>query len=207
MLVSTSVVDPRRPIATRPAPAPQAPAPAPVLAPDAYVPAPAEEPRIVAQKRAVQQMLDRLGQDARLAAIMLNPVFLPHAQAIAHRATARAIVRYETEVPQRDFEGLLREEQAAARTQILALPRRYYESGAEALETAGTFVTTAAEETGNALVEGAKIAKDVVVGGALAVAGGIWTGVKAVVHGLGAAFSWLGGGLQGAGGKLQTVGR
>lgn len=210
MLVSAAAavsVDPRRPIAQVPVPVPATPA----WRPDAYRPvapaAPAEEPRIVAQRRALQAMMDRLGQDARLAAIMLNPIFLPHAQGIAHRATARALVRYETELPRKDLDVLLREEQLAARAQIMQLPQRYYETGAQALETASDFMVTTAEETGNALVQGAKIAKDVVVGGAVAIAGGIWTGLKACLHGVGAALTWVGGALQSGGGSLQEVGR
>lgn len=197
MLVSASVIDPRRPLATVPA----APAPmpaAPGWAQDGYRPA-VEEPRIAAQRRAMQAMFERLSQDARLTAIMLNPIFLPHAQAIAHRATARAIYRYETELPRKDLDVLMRAEQAAARAQILDLPRRYYESGAEALETAGDFMVTTAEETGHAIAQGAQVAKDVVVGGAVAVVGGLWAGLKAGLRGIGQAFSWLGGALQSAG--------
>lgn len=209
MQVSAPAIDPRRALASVPA----APAPAPAQPSwqaDGYQPAPVspavEEPRIVAQRRAMQRMFDRLAADARLAAIMLNPIFLPHAQAIAHRATARALVRYETELPRKDLDVLMREEQSAARAQIMELPRRYYETGAEALETAGEFVVTTAEETGNAVVQGAKIAKDVVVGGALAVAGGLWLGLTTCLHGLGSAIAWLGQGLASAGGSLKSVG-
>lgn len=197
MLVSATAVDPKRPVAIRPsAPAPK---PGPALGLDGFSREGAARSRLEEQRLAVERMFDRLAEDARLAAIMFNPLFLPHAQAIAHRATARAFVRYETELPRQPFEALLREEQLAARVQIMALPRRYRDTGARALETASDFMVQTAEETGNAVVQGAKIAKDVVVGGVAAIAGGIWAGLKAGLRGLGSVFSGIGGALEAAG--------
>lgn len=197
MLVSPTVVDPRRPVAIKPQAA--APKPTPALGLDGFSREGTERSRLEEQRQAVERMFDRLAEDARLAAIMFNPIFLPHAQAIAHRATARAFMRYETELPRQSFDALLREEQLAARVQIMALPRKYRDTGARALESASDFMVQTAEETGNAVVQGAKIAKDVLVGGAAAVVGGIWAGLKACLRGVGAAFSGVGGALEAAG--------
>src|SRR5690349_16885015 len=85
--------------------------------------APQQQSRIEQQRQTAYQMIEQLGHDAKVAAIMLNPVFAPHANAIAMRATTRAIYRFETEVPQKDFKSLLAEEQGNARKEILNLPK------------------------------------------------------------------------------------
>jgi hypothetical protein len=218
-----TAVDPRRSLvgrsnAEKKAPAAQTPA-ATQPASDNRV----EEPRIAEQKRIAQAMLSQLGQDAKIATIMLNPVFLPHAQAIAWQATARAISRYENEVPRKDFDALMNEEQGKARQAILDLPRRYGQAISEAVDTTGDAISDAAEATGNAIVDGANAVADgaqtvgnaVVDGtktagryvgeGLLGGFGLLVMGVRGIGHGIGAGLSGLGNLLSGAGDALKKA--
>lgn len=174
-VVSRPTIDPRRPIGGLPA---------------------VQEPRLAEQRRAAYQMLEQLKTETRLAGIMLNPIFAPHANTIAMRATARAFVRYETEVPRKDFETLLNEEQAKARKEILGLPQKYYAATAEAAEATGTAIVTGAKATGNAIATGAAA----LLGGLVAVGTGL-------LRGLGSVFSFLGKGYQGLGSTLTRWGQ
>ena len=199
-MLPVQTLDPRRPLVPPQANCPPPPpswADRPAQPIDRYQPA--ERPRIEEQQQLVEQTFRSLAEDARLAAIMFNPIFMPHAQVIASQATARALYRYETEVPRKDLATLMGEERAAARAAILDLPRRYYETGAEALSTAGDYAVQAAEATGNAVVTAARTTGEAVVGGTLAVVGGLWAGLKAGLRGLGSVFSWIGGNLEAAG--------
>lgn len=184
-------------------------------APITVKPAPQQESsRLDEQKQAAQAMLSQLGSDARLAAIMLNPVFAPQANAIAWAATGRAISRYETEVPRKDFNVLMAEEQGKARTQIMALPQRYadaIQTGAQATGDAivtgakvtGTAVAAGAVATGNAVATGAKAVGNGVVTAGAAVFGGLLFAGKSLLKGLGSGLSGLGDLLQHAGSSIE----
>ena len=190
MSISTTAFDPRRTMVAKPSPA--------------VKPAPEKESsRLDEQKQAAQAMLGRLAADTRLAAIMLNPVFAPHANAIAWQATGRAIARYETEVPQKDFNVLMAEEQGKARAEIMGLPKRYATAAGTAVQATGEAIETGARATGNAIVTGAKaVGQGAVMAGA-AVVGGLLMGGKAVLKGLGAGLSGLGKFLSNAGSTIE----
>lgn len=175
---------------------------------------PQEASRLDEQKQAAQDMLGRLASDTRLAAIMLNPVFAPQANAIAWAATGRAISRYETEVPRKDFNVLMAEEQNKARKEIMTLPKRYadaIQTGAQATGDAivtgakvtGNAVAAGAVATGNAVATGAKAVGNGVVMAGAAVFGGLLFAGKSLLKGLGAGLSGLGDLLQNAGSSMQ----
>lgn len=104
----------------------------------------APKSRLEEQQQAAQDMLDDLAQDAKVAAIVLNPIFAPAAIAISTKANARAVVRYETEVPQKDLSVLMAEESAKARAEILNLPKTYAEYGQKAVDAVVETSTDAA---------------------------------------------------------------
>jgi hypothetical protein len=193
---------PNRALVGKPTPVVVTPAPQPAVS------------RLDEQKQAAQDMLGRLASDTRLAAIMLNPVFAPQANAIAWRATGRAIARYETEVPQRDFNALMAEEQGKARKEIEALPKRYADAIQTGAQVTGDAIVTGAVATGNAVAAGAKATGNAVVTGAKAVGngllmggaalfGGLLMGGKYVLKGVGSGLSGLGNLLQNAGSSIQ----
>lgn len=200
--------DPRRSMVVKPAP---------VQKPVAEKPA-AEVPRYIEQQQAAKSMLSRLAADAKLAAIMLNPVFAPHANGIAWAATGRAIARYETEVPRKDLSVLMNEEQTKARKEILGLPKRYAEATGQAIEVTGQAIEDGAIATGNAIATGARATGNAVVTGvkavgqglfmgAAAIAGGLMMGGKFLLKGLGNSLSGLGGLLQKAGSTVENAGQ
>jgi hypothetical protein len=177
----------------------------------------ASEPtRLEEQKQAAASMLSQLGSDARVTAIMLNPVFLPHAQAIAWSATGRAISRYETETPRKDFSVLMAEEQSKARKQIEALPQTYGTAIVNGAQAAGDAIATGAQATGDAIVTGAKVTGEAVTTGAKAVGngflmaggallGGLFMGGKAILSGIGHSLSGLGRMLVNAGDTVNKA--
>lgn len=200
--------DPRRTMVAKPAP---------VEKPVAEKPA-AEVPRYIEQQQAAKGMLSRLATDAKLAAIMLNPVFAPHANAIAWAATGRAIARYETEVPRKELGDLMNEEQGKARKEILGLPKRYAEATGQAIQVTGqaiedgavatgNAIATGAIATGNAVVTGAKAVGNGIFMGAAAIAGGLFMGGKFLLKGIGNGLSGLGGLLQKAGSTVENAGQ
>jgi hypothetical protein len=200
--------DPRRTMVVKPAP---------VEKPVAEKPA-AEVPRYIEQQQAAKGMLSRLATDAKLAAIMLNPVFAPHANAIAWAATGRAIARYETEVPRKELGDLMNEEQGKARKEILGLPKRYAEATGQAIQVTGqaiedgavatgNAIATGARATGNAVVTGAKAVGEGLFMGAAAIAGGLLMGGKFLLKGIGNGLSGLGGLLQKAGSTVENAGQ
>jgi hypothetical protein len=220
--------DPRRGVVGTPAPVvlPQKPAAEKTkvekIEVDTFKPttdkAVAETPRIVEQKEAATQMLRSLATDARLAGIILNPIFAPHANAIALSSVVRAIHRYETEVPRKDFNALMNEERTAARKEILALPKRYAEATGQAIETTGEAIETGARVTGEAIVTGATATGNAIATGAkavgqglfaagAAVVGGFFLLGKTVLKGFGAGLSGLGKALQGAGDAIESTGK
>lgn len=200
--------DPRRTMVVKPAP---------VEKPVAEKPA-AEVPRYLEQQAAAKGMLSRLATDAKLAAIMLNPVFAPHANAIAWAATGRAIARYETEVPRKELGDLMNEEQGKARKEILGLPKRYAEATGQAIQVTGqaiedgavatgNAIATGAVATGNAIVTGTKAVGNGLFMGAAAIAGGLLMGGKFLLKGIGNGLSGLGGLLQKAGSTVENAGQ
>ena len=206
--------DPRRSVVAKPAPEQK-----PVAEQQ-----PKQVSRLEEQQQIAKSMLSRLASDARLAGIMLNPIFAPHANAIAFSATGRAIARYETEVPRKDFNTLMAEEQGKARAQIMALPKRYAEATGQAIETveqaaetaeqyvedgakaAGQAVVRGAEATGNAIVTGAKAVGNGAMMAGAAIFGGLLMGGKFVLKGIGSGLSGLGGLLQKAGSTVENAG-
>lgn len=184
---NAAIVDPRRAVVGTPSqPKPQQP----------------QQSRIEQQRQIAYQMIEQLGQDAKLAAIMLNPVFAPHANAIAMRATTRAIYRYETEVPQKDFSALLAEEQKAARKEISELPRKY----GQAVNAAGEAVVDGARKTGEYAVEGAKTVGMGIFAGLAAIGYGFMEAGQFLLRGLGKGLTGLGKLYSGAGDKLVQLG-
>lgn len=183
------IVDPRRSVVGAP-PKQPAPQPQPQMS------------RIEQQRLMAYQMIEQLGKDAKLAAIMLNPVFAPHANAIAMRATARAIYRYETEVPQKDFGALMAEERANARKEIAGLPRAY----GQAVVAAGDAVADGAKKTGEYAVAGAKTVGTGILAGIAAVGMGLMEAGQFLLRGLGKGLSGLGNLYKTAGDKLIQVG-
>lgn len=164
--------------------------------------APQQQSRLEQQRQTAYKMVEQLGRDAQVAAIMLNPVFAPHANAIAMRATGRAIVRYETEVPQKDFSVLLAEEQKSARKEIMNLPKVY----GQAVNAAGQAVADTAVKTGEYAVEGAKTVGGGILAGIMAIGFGLKEAGQFMIRGLGKALSGLGSLYQGAGDKLVKLG-
>lgn len=203
--------DPRRALlVVKPAPKPVAEKP--------VAEKPTEVPRYVEQQAAAKSMLSRLATDAKLAAIMLNPVFAPHANAIAWAATGRAIARYETEVPRQELGALMNDEQSKARKEILGLPKRYAEATGQAIQVTGqaiedgaiatgNAIVTGATATGNAIATGAKAVGQGIFMGVAAVAGGLFMGGKMLLKGFGAGLSGLGGLLQKAGSSVENAGQ
>lgn len=163
---------------------------------------PQQTSRIDQQRQIAYQMIEQMGKDAKLAAIMLNPVFAPHANAIAMRATARAIYRYETEVPQKDFNTLMAQEQTAARKEISELPRKY----GQAVGAAGEAVVDGARKTGEYAVEGAKTVGMGIFAGLAAIGYGLMEAGQFLVRGLGKGLSGLGSFYSTAGDKLVKLG-
>ena len=192
----------------------------------------APQTRLEEQQEAAKGLLSSLAQDARLAAIILNPIFAPAALAIATKANARAVVRYETEVPQREFGVIMAEESAKARKEISGLPKAYADFGAAALNTvveSSTAAALAAYEWGaGALTSVAETGADIAESaweGTKDVAETGWEGAKkgakmwwflqtAPVRALGWAgeklgqgLSWFGNLLGGGSKNLQDVGK
>jgi hypothetical protein len=181
-------------------------APVPAIAPTTNVAVAPEETRLQQQQHYLNNMWSQLGRDTRLAAIMVNPIFMVQSQAITSAAVATAIRRYETELPRQDFSVLYGLEMTKARTAILAMPDAYARYGEKAIEATGQVlldsydatteaVTTAAVATGHA----AKTGFNAVVG-FFAMAG------AGIVHGLGHVLHAIGNGFAGVGRRLETVG-
>jgi hypothetical protein len=224
--------DPRRAVVTvRPADKPVVVAPKPAAnAPAASnnTAAPKGESRLQQQQRYFGNMWTQLGQDARLASVMFNPLFAVHAQAIAHAATVEAFRRYETEVPQKDFSVLYAEESARARVAILNLPHLYAEKGAAALEATGAALLGAANATAEALNTAYDVTADAAVEaydattsavttaaeatgnfftrGFQMVVGGVAAAGLGLLHGIGWGLSGIGKLFSGAGHAMEDVG-
>lgn len=157
------------------------------------------ESRLEQQQRYFSNMWTQLGQDARLAAIMINPLFMVHAQAIANAAVARAIRRYELEVPQKDFSVLYAEENAKARQAILNLPDLYAAKGEEALNATGAALLDAYDTTSAAVITAAETTGNFFVRAGQVIVGGIAAVVLGGIHGIGKLFSAVGGAMEGVG--------
>lgn len=181
----------------------------------------APQTRLEEQQEAAKNLLSSLAEDAKLSAIILNPIFAPAAFAIAAKANARAVVRYETEVPQKDFSVLLGEEQAKARKEIAGLPQAYADFGEAALDAVvekstaaalkayewGASALTSVAETGAEVAntawegtkEGAKVYWNIQTAPIRALG---WLGEK-----IGQGFSWFGNILSGGSKNIQDVGK
>jgi hypothetical protein len=233
MVEANRSVDPRRAVVgVRPGDKPVAVAPKPQANATSNASTnkavPQGESRLDQQQRYFRNMWSQLGQDARLASIMINPLFAIHAQAIAHAATVEAIRRYETEVPQKDFNVLYAEESAKARTAILHLPQLYAEKGEAALEATGNALLTAYGATADAVSAAYDVTADAAVQAYDATTSAVTTAAEAtgnfftrafqttvgvfaaaglgVVHGFGHLFSGVGKLFSGAGHALEDVG-
>ncbi|MDB5101962.1 MAG: hypothetical protein JWM80_6383 [Cyanobacteria bacterium RYN_339] len=232
MVEANRTVDPRRSVSVRPADKPVVVAPKPtanvVNNASTNTAAPKGESRLEQQQRYFGNMWSQLGQDARLASVMFNPLFAIHAQAIAHAATVEAFRRYETEVPQKEFSVLYAEESARARIAILNLPHLYAEKGAAALEATGGALLFAANATAEALNTAYDATSDAVVEaydvtssavttaaeatgnfftrGAQMLVGGIAAAGLGLLHGIGWCFSGIGSIFNGAGHAMENVG-
>lgn len=156
----------------------------------------APKTRLEEQQEAAKDLLAGLADDAKLGLIIANPLFAPAALAIASKAQARAIVRYETEVPQKDLSVLVAEEGAKARKEIAGLPKAYAEFGAAALGAVvesstqaalaayewGASALTSVAETGSEIAEtaweGTKKGADIAWEGTKKGADIAWEGTK-----------------------------
>lgn len=180
------------------------------------------------QQRYAANMWKSMGNDARLAAVMFNPIFMVQSQAITSAAVAEAVRRYETEVPQQDFSVLYAQEMGKARQAILAMPGNYAKYGEAALEATGdallgaynttadavgTAATATANAVSNAATATATAVNDAAVTtgraartGALTVLGAFALAGKAFFHGIGHVLHGIGNVFTGAGGRLERVG-
>jgi len=102
------------------------------------------------QKASAGGLMSQLAENAKIAAITTNPIFMPAALAICAKAQARAIDRYENEVPQKDYSVIMGEESAKANKAILALPGVYAQAGADGLHAVENAALTVAGVVGNA---------------------------------------------------------
>lgn len=193
---------------------------------------PAPKNRLEEQQEAAKNLLSQLAEDGKVAAIVLNPIFAPAALAIATKAQANAVVRYETEVPQKEYGTILAEEQAKARKEILGLPKAYAEFGQKAVdavvetstgaalaayEWGADAVTTVAEVGGdiaNTAWEGTKKGAEVAWEGTKTGAKAWWNIQTAPIRllgwmgeKLGQGLSWFGNLLGGGSKSLQDVGK
>ena len=181
----------------------------------------APQTRLEEQQEAAKSFLSALAEDGKLAAIILNPIFAPAALAIATKANARAVVRYETEVPQKEFSVIYAEEQAKARKEIAGLPKAYAEFGQQAVDAVvetstaaalkayewGAGALTTVAETGADVAEsawegtktGAKVWWNIQTAPIRALG---WLGEK-----VGQGFSWFGNLLSGGSKNIQDVGK
>lgn len=176
--------------------------------------------RLEEQKNAAQGLLNRLMENTKVAAIALNPLFAGPALAISAQANYRAVQRYETEVPQKDFNVIMAEESAKATQQILALPKTYADygmKGLQAIESAGeTALGLAAAAAYSVYDYGSQAVNTALdVGGKAA--NSAWEGTKKAakwywhfettpIRWAGKAMSWLGGLLSGGGKAMKDVG-
>lgn len=192
----------------------------------------APKTRLEEQQEAAKNLLNQLAEDGKVAAIVLNPIFAPAALAIATKAQANAVVRYETEVPQKEYGTILAEEQAKARKEILGLPKAYAEFGQKAIDAVvetSTGAALAAYEWGaGALTTVAEVGGDIAETawegtkkGAEVAWEGTKTGAKAWWHiqtapiralgwlgeKIGQGLSWFGNLLGGGSKNLQDVGK
>jgi hypothetical protein len=232
MVEANRTVDPRRAVVgVRPGDKPVVAAPKAAPAANnasTNLAAPKGESRLEQQQRYFGNMWTQLGQDARLASIMFNPLFAIHAQAIAQAATVEAFRRYETEVPQKDFNVLYAEESAKARVAILNLPHLYAEKGEAALQATGQALLTAYGATADAVsaaydatTDAALQAYDATTSAVTTAAeatgnfftrafqmtvGVIAAGALGLLHGVGHLFSGLGKLFNGAGHAMENVG-
>ncbi|MDB5096616.1 MAG: penicillin-resistant DD-carboxypeptidase-like protein [Cyanobacteria bacterium RYN_339] len=180
----------------------------------------AQNNRLEDQKQAAQGLLNSLMQNAKVAAIALNPIFAGPALAISAQANYRAIQRYETETPQKDLNVLMAEEGAKAEKQILALPHTYAEygmKGLQAIESAGETALGLAAAAGyaaydytsqavnTALDVGGK-AVDTAWDGTKKAAKWYWHFETTPIRWAGKAMSWLGGLMSGGGKAMKDVG-
>lgn len=208
MSVSSTKIDPSRSlVSNKPAPAANsAPAAssAPALAKDSG--GPQGESRLQQQQRYMSNMWSQLGQDAHLAAIMFNPLFMVQSQAIADAAVAEAVRRYETEVPQQDFNVLYNQEMAKARTAILGLPDLYAKYGQQALNATGAALLDAYDTTSQAVATAAEYTGKAAKTGFMAVVGFFAMAGEGILHGIGHVLHGIGSLFTGAGGALEKVG-
>jgi peptidoglycan hydrolase-like protein with peptidoglycan-binding domain len=185
--------------------------------PDEKKPAPS---RLEDQKKAAQGLLNQLMQNAKVAAIAVNPLFAGPALAISAQANYRAIQRYETEVPQKDFNVIMAEESAKATQQILALPKTYAEygmKGLQAIESAGETALGLAVAAGYSIYDYGSQAVNTALDVGSKAANTAWEGTKtaakwywhwetAPVRWAGKAMSWLGGLFSKGGSAIKDVG-
>lgn len=189
--VSTPSFNPNRALSVgKPAPAPAKPAaPQAAAQPTDSVQLAGQQSRLQEQEQVASDMLHQLGTDAKIAGIMAVPVMGQQAMAIAMAASARAMSRYETEVPQQDFNTLYNQEMGTARQQILALPSEY-----------GQTISNAATAAGNGIVYGAKATGHGIMAGLTAVGDFFEDIGEGAVHGVG----WV---LKGVGGGIASLGK
>ncbi|HEY9721534.1 MAG TPA: hypothetical protein V6D47_05945 [Oscillatoriaceae cyanobacterium] len=192
--LSSPSFNPNRALVAKSAPAPAPKPAAPQAAPQATdsVDLSNQQSRLQEQEQMASDMLHQLGTDAKIAGIMAVPVMGQQAMAIAMSASARAMSRYETEVPQQDFNTLYNQEMTKAHAQILALPGEYGQTISNGATAVGNGIVYGAKATGNAFVTGAEAVgnffKDIALG---------------TVHGIGWVLKGIGGGIEGAGKALD----